>query len=214
MAEVPPGPAGSGERSPEARASGVPQPVAAAAELMAGFPGTWALCGGWAVDAWVGEQTRDHVDVDLAISADDQPALHGYLRDGWLLNGHDPSDDDSTHQWDGHRLELPAHIHARGHGHELDVQLETREGDVWVLLQAPRVELPMDSCIRSSAWDLPTLAPEVILLFKAAETIRPHDAADFELLLPVLSPKQRAWLTDAITALRADHEWLSSLAAG
>jgi hypothetical protein len=59
------------------------------AELMAAFDRPWVLCGGWAVDAWIGRQTREHVDVDLAVFHDDQLALRDYLADGWLLNGHD-----------------------------------------------------------------------------------------------------------------------------
>jgi hypothetical protein len=36
------------------------------------FRSWWALCGGWAVDAWIGEQTRDRVDIDIATFAGDR----------------------------------------------------------------------------------------------------------------------------------------------
>lgn len=190
----------------------IPAPVSDVARLMAGFGRTWALCGGWAVDAWLGRQTRGHIDVDVAISNDDQLALHGYLRDGWLLNGHDPNDDDSTHPWDGHRLEVPAHIHARGHGLELDFQLEDRQGDAWLLRREPRLAVPIARCVTASTWAVPTLAPEVALFYKSASAIREHDAADFEALLPLLDDDQRAWLRDAIGAIGPDHPWLPRLA--
>src|SRR5688572_10736449 len=111
----------------------IPQPLPEVAELMSAFDRTWVLCGGWAVDAWVGRQTREHDDLDLAIFHDDQLALRDYLTDGWLLNGHDEHDDSGTQPWNGRRLGFPAHIHARTDAFNLDFQLELRDGDDWVL---------------------------------------------------------------------------------
>ncbi len=53
----------------------VPEPVARVADLMATYRGAWSICGGWAVDAWLGRQTRDHADVDIAVYQDDHHAL-------------------------------------------------------------------------------------------------------------------------------------------
>jgi hypothetical protein len=181
---------------------------------MAGFEHEWALCGGWGVDAWLGRQTREHVDVDLSIFDEDQLALHGYLRHGWLLNGHDPHDDDSTHAWDGHRLDLPAHIHARAKGFELDVQVNRRDGDEWVFSVEPRVTMPVAAVVRTSPWGLPTLAPEAILFYKAMGDIREHDDADLRALLPTLDVIQRDWLRAVLAQLRPGHEWLAVLEGG
>ena len=178
---------------------------------MAGLGHDWALCGGWAVDAWLGRQTREHVDVDLSVFDEDQLAIHAYLRDGWLLNGHDPHDDDSTHAWDGHRLELPAHIHARADEFNLDIQLNRRDGSDWVVSGEPGLVLPVSAAVRTSPWGLPTLAPEAILFYKARGDIRAHDQADFDLLAPTLDRDRRAWLRDALAAVRPAHEWLGAL---
>ena len=167
---------------------------------MTGFRRPWAVCGGWAVDSWLGRQTREHLDVDLSIDAADQQRLHGYLRDGWLLNGHDPHDDDSVDPWEGHRLELPAHVHARGHGLNLDVQLQARDGQKLVLQRSPPVTIPRSAAILESPWGFPTLAPEVVLFFKLSTPIRPHDQADIDLLLPLLRHEARAWLDAALTS--------------
>ena len=178
---------------------------------MAGFGQTWALCGGWGLDAGLGRQTREHPDVDVAIDLDDQLALHRYLRDGWLLNGHDERDDDSTSPWDGHELRWPSHVHARGHGQDLDVQLERRIADEWLLREAPALLVPVGSVIRDSLWGVPILAPEVTLFFKGAGEIRGHDETDFRLHLPALEPVARAWLRDALAAARPEHPWRSAL---
>ena len=175
----------------------VPGVLMRVADLMSGFGRPWALCGGWGVDAWLGRQTREHLDVDLSILEEDQAALHSFLDSGWLLNGHDPHDDDSTQPWDGHRLELPAHIHARGHGLNLDVQLNHRRADELVLRDAPRLALPMTRAVGRSDWGLPVLSPQVILFFKSSGEVRPHDAADTALLRGKLSSESRAWLRRA-----------------
>ena len=83
---------------------------------MSAFPAPWALCGGWAIDAWLGRQTRDHGDVDICVFIQDQRALFDHLA-GWQLIGHDNHvDDDSSEPWDGRQLCHPAHIHARSDG--------------------------------------------------------------------------------------------------
>ena len=43
-------------------------------ELMGTLGRPWALCGGWAVDAWLGRVTREHLDVDLSVFEEDQAA--------------------------------------------------------------------------------------------------------------------------------------------
>lgn len=191
--------------------STTPQPLREVAEVMTDFDRTWVLCGGWAVDSWVGRQTREHVDVDLAVFHDDQVALRDYLADGWLLNGHDELDDSGTEQWTGRRLGFPSHVHARTDAFNLDFQLELRDGDDWVLREHPRLALPLARIVRPSPWGLPTLAPEAVLLYKAAGEIRPHDQADFDALLPMLDRGQRGWLQDAIVPHGPAHPWLDAL---
>jgi Aminoglycoside-2''-adenylyltransferase len=195
----------------------VPEPLARVADLMSTFDGIWYVCGGWAVDAWLGRQTRDHDDVDIVVFQDDLDALLAHLA-GWQLNAHDSLTPDSVEQWDGRRLHLPAHIHARLGGSNLDIQVNERSGNDWLLSREPRIALDLRRSAAKSAWGLPTLFPEVILFFKATAYFgieglwgRPPDAADFLGLLPVLGTKQRGWLRDAISLAQPGHPWLSQL---
>lgn len=201
----------------------VSEQVIPIAQLMSSFRAPWALCGGWAVDAWLGRLTRDHGDVDIAVFVEDQQALFDHLA-GWQLIAHDPNvPGDTSEPWDGRSLDLPGHIHARidageerpdslpapaKQGFNLDIQLDDRSGDDWILSREPRLTIPLRNGIRPSPWGLPTVVPEILLFFKAGH---PHGTShvDFRALLPHLTEGQRDWLRSAITVL--GHPWLSHL---
>jgi Aminoglycoside-2''-adenylyltransferase len=191
----------------------IPEELARVAGLMSDYDRSWALCGGWAVDAWLGRTTRRHEDVDLSVFHDEQDAVFEYFTEGWLLNGHDRHDDDGTDPWTGRTLDFPAHIHARSEGFDLDIQLDRRTGDEWLFSRRAGLTLPVEQVITPSPWRLPTLVPEAALFYKAIGAIRPHDEADFRVLAPELRGDQRRWLHDALVALRPGHEWLPTLAS-
>jgi Aminoglycoside-2''-adenylyltransferase len=196
-----------------------PDPVRRVRELFAAFEPTWCLCGGWAVDAWIGRQTRAHRDLDVAVFQEAQGALFQHL-DGWRLIGHETPDAEHQDPWDGRSFEVGAHIHASANdGFELDVQIEERSGDGWLLTREPRIQVPIARFAERPAWDLPTVAPEIILFYKAigskprdpSERPRPRDEEDLGLLLPHLLDEQRRWLRDAVSRVEPGHPWLSSI---
>lgn len=49
------------------------------AELFSDLPEKWWIAGGWAIDLFLGEQTREHEDVDVAILRKDEVAFRTYL---------------------------------------------------------------------------------------------------------------------------------------
>ena len=67
---------------------GAPELVARVAAVMAGYGKPWCMCGGYAVDAWIGRETRDHGDLDVSVPVQDQRAIFEHLR-GWQLIAHD-----------------------------------------------------------------------------------------------------------------------------
>ena len=193
---------------------------------MSSYTAPWYICGGWAVDAWLGRITRDHGDVDVSVFVQDQRALFEHL-DGWQLLAHDPawSPSENTAWWDGRRdLSATTHIHARPpelsgavpeqgiataeEGFNLEFYLDDRDGDDWTLLRDPPVSIPISDAVKTSPWGVPAAVPEVLLFFKSRD-MRRRDKLDFGALLPGLTREQRAWLRDAIA--RAGHPWLSGL---
>jgi len=217
-----------------------PEPVANVTELMSTYRPAWALCGGWAVDAWLGRLTRDHGDVDIAVFMNDRQALFEHLA-GWQLIGHDETkENEGADLWDGRALIPPAHLHGRPpeasgplperfdaagarvvfpeDGFGLDINLNERSGRDWVLSREPRVAMPLPRCIRQSGWGLPAVAPEVILFYKATlyvgtkNHLRPRDEADFVALLPQLSEGQRKWLREVVSRVyEGEHPWVERL---
>jgi Aminoglycoside-2''-adenylyltransferase len=215
--------------------SAVPEPVAYVRDLLLGFGPAWALCGGWAVDAWLGRPTRDHFDVDIAVFHPDQAALFQHFP-GWAMVGHDPNvPDDTTEPWNGRHLDMPAHIHMPEAGSPLEVpggarhsayEFEFLLNDVadgrWILNRELGISVPLESAIRTSAWGLPTVAPEVILFFKGrgnhtqAELrtrgpFRTKDEVDFRTLGARLPAEKRAWLRDSLNAVLPDHPMPAAL---
>ena len=187
----------------------VPEPVARLVDVMAGFDASWCLCGGWALDAWLGRQTREHHDVDIAVFEPDLPALARHL-DGWSLVAHDELDPDSDQPWTGRRLRLPAHVHCRLDGFVIDVQVGRRVDDRWQIARTPRVSRAIAASVIDVAWGLPALVPELVLYYKAIER-RDKDDIDFAATLPKLTPQQASWLHRAVARGRPEHLWLPRL---
>jgi len=204
---------------------------------MSTFNHPWSVCGGWAVDAWLGRQTRDHQDFDITVFHDDQRALFEHLA-GWRLVAHGPNvEGNPTDLWDGRQLDLPAHIHARPGGDanlkalldgisspgsrdpdglDLEFILNERRDGEWLLSDGPGVSLPLDQAVRRSPAGLPTAVPRVLMYFKATAYWgtpgypRRHDLDDFRALIPLLSPEDMDWLQRSLAAFV--HPWLTHLA--
>jgi len=64
----------------------------------------WGIAGGWAIDVWLGETTRDHHDVEVVVRRDDQAAVHAALIDDWSLTCLDPPGN-AWRGWDAERCE-------------------------------------------------------------------------------------------------------------
>jgi len=182
-----------------------------AMKRVAGAQIPWAVCGGWAIDLFLGEETRAHEDIEIEILRGDFTKLRDWLRplefyavgDGEvraLAPGALPPED--KHQtWlcdPGPNIWL------------MDAMLQAGDAHTWVCRRNPALTAPRAQMIAKTRYGVPYLKPEAVLLFKAKET-RPKDEADFANAAPRMDHAARAWLKDALMRTHPDHAWIGRL---
>lgn len=186
------------------------EPARHVAAIMRGYERPWFVAGGWALDLFLGRETRPHEDVEVAIFRRDQEALWRHLS-GWTMEKVVAG---GRHPWRGQWLPPPIHeLHARrGEGdlRELEVLIDEAWADTWRFRRNLAVMRPTAEIELRSPEGIPFLAPEIVLLYKAKEP-RPRDEEDFRTALPTLDEPRRQWLAEALRACHPDHAWSSSL---
>ncbi|HEX8117846.1 MAG TPA: hypothetical protein VF521_11290, partial [Pyrinomonadaceae bacterium] len=130
----------------------------------------WYVCGGWALDLFLGRVTRSHKDVDIAVARRDQSEVRGYLRGrGWSL---EKAADGRLSPWvEGEWLAPPLHgVWCRNAEHDPDffeLLLNEIDDELFRFRRDPAVTLPRSRMSFRSPSGLPVLAPEVVLLYKS-----------------------------------------------
>jgi hypothetical protein len=117
------------------------------------------LFGGWAVDFYVGVVTRSHVDVDLAVWAEDAGAIHAALvSSGWQHRPAAEEDGGTGYERHGVRVELT--FLAKGEAGEVFIALrdenvlwsESPLGDEVLALKGARTQvIPLELLRRGKA---------------------------------------------------------------
>ncbi|MGY6019893.1 nucleotidyltransferase domain-containing protein [Streptomyces spinosirectus] len=182
------------------------------AERLAGVRTPWCVAAGWALDLFRGAQTRPHGDLEIAVPAADFAEVRDrfpeYVWDAvgsgrvWAAAGPDALT--ATHQtW----LRDPAT------GHFLfDVFREPHEAGTWICRRDEGLRLPYETIIERTPGEIPYLAPELVLLFKA-KAPRPKDETDFDGALPLLDRARRDRLIGWLERVHPGHPWLAELSS-
>jgi len=188
--------------------------VIQAVKLFTDYDGPWAVCGGWAVDLYLGRVTRSHKDVDFIIPRRDQLVVQEYLLSrGWTL---EKAVSGQLIPWEkGEWINLPVHIiWCKNPSASPDfVELLFNEVDEvnFHFRRDTSITLPLEKMIRSTASGIPILAPEIVLLYKSANAEDPSYAADFKNVLPKLSSETRDWFARALRKLYPARVWFEDL---
>jgi len=186
------------------------EPVRQVAAIMQSFEKPWFVAGGWAVDLFLGRETRAHEDFEVAVFRRDQEAVWRHLS-GWTW---DQVKAGERHPWRGEWLAPPIHeLHgkrAEGDLRELEVLLDEAWADTWRFRRNLAVARPIAEIRLRTSEEIPFLAPEIALLYKA-KAPRAHDEADFRAALPELDEPRRQWLAQALDVCHSGHPWISEL---
>lgn len=169
--------------------------------LLRDFRGEWWLAGGWSLDMWMGRPSRLHEDTDIVVFREHVPALLAALPN-WIFVVSDPPG--TLRPW-VRGEQMPAgcqDIWGRHPSSDLwQLQIMAIDGDeeTWRFRRDHRVTGPR----ASMGWwsgDLPVLAPEIQLLYKAKPQAqrRPKDTADLRRIVPRLPCDRRQWLEKAL----------------
>jgi hypothetical protein len=180
--------------------------------LLSGLGARWWVAGGWAIDLFLGRETRTHEDLDVALLRRDQLALYEHLC-GWDLRYATP--EHTLEPWVGSYLERPVHgIWARRSAGATapwtcEFLLNEERDGYWVYRRNDAVTLPLGE-IGLERDGVRYLCPEIVLLYKSTEN-SPKNAADFDVVVPSLGADARHWLAHALVQCDGDHPWLAKL---
>jgi Aminoglycoside-2''-adenylyltransferase len=185
---------------------------AAARHVMSAVDVPWWIAGGWAIDLFVGAQTRAHKDLDIGLPRVEAPRVVAALP-GWeffeakdrslsrLAPGTSPRGAVNC-LW-GRRVGEPHW--------ELELILDESDGKDWIFRRDPSIRRPFAAALRATSDGTRYLAPEIQLLYKARD-LRPEDRSDFEHAAPRLESVAAGWLRDCLSRLYPQHPWLPALA--
>jgi len=179
------------------------------ADMLAAVDIPWGVAGGWALDLLGGQRSREHSDLEIAVPTSGfwtiRAALDNYTFEvigagrRWPL---DSAAFDVMHQtW----------VREPTTGvYRLDVFREPHNGDTWICRRDASIRLRYRDIIRRTADGILFVASEIVLLFKAKHA-KTKDEADLSRTLPILNPKQRSWLKDALEHAHPCHPWMDRL---
>jgi hypothetical protein len=185
-------------------------PPRTVADRLAGVPFPWWVVGGWAIDEFLGEQTRAHHDLEVATPAFDRLAPHFPELEYWVAG--DGVVTPYGPETSGRNFQTWAYDRTAGVW-RFDVFRE-REDDEgrWICRRDDRIRLPYSEIVVPGP--VPYLIPELTLLFKAKYAGLEKNVADFARVLPRLDTGQRARLDGWLGMIHPAHEWRARLRAG
>ncbi len=190
------------------------------AQLFSALAIPWWIAGGWAVDLFLGEQTRNHEDIDVQFLRRDQQNIRALLQ-GWDVQEAHPAT--PLNSWPFHEWKLGALLSPEVHDiwcrpkktdpWAIQLMVTDTHDDQWLFRRNAQISGSLSTIGYVTDDGIPYLAPEIQLLYKA-QSLRPKDEADFAKVLPYLDQRSRRWLAQALAVVHPHHSWLFQLENG
>ncbi len=173
----------------------------------------WAIAGGWAIDLFLGGQTRDHADIDIILKREDQFEIQKVLK-GWELWVADPPGRLRPWRKSEYIKKGLQDIWCRRSPNDpwqIQVMLFDAEEDNWIFKRNESIRRKLEEAITKSKDGYPILSPEIQLLYKS-KALREKDRIDFRNALAAMSEGQKSWLKQALVKVYdQEHEWIDLL---
>ncbi len=209
--------------------------IAEANALLKGQEFTYAVCGGFALDLFLGYETRIHGDIDILAFWEDREAIITYMQSkGYIV--YEMLGGGKVHRITDIRVQekLRKNIFCCTEECELVRLYDTEEPDVYwidfqhtglsklnyieflfnekteeefVYVRDERVRRELKKAILETD-GVPYLAPELCLLFKSTDIEREGYQQDFELTIGKLNTEQRTCFESAMELMYPEgHRW-------
>lgn len=198
----------------------------------------YAVCGGSAIDLFIGRKTRPHKDLDVAVFWDDRDKIVQYmLNEGWLVfepcgreylhkivsidnqkriksNIWCVRPNNSHYSFDEREPDMFAVEFDNAEQLELDFiefLFNRRYEDNFLFAHNTNIKRKLSDSILKNE-EVPFLAPEIVLLYKSTALSNPDYQKDFENAVPLLSNDSKEWLINALSISFPDgHEWMHKI---
>ncbi len=195
----------------------------------------YAFCGGWAIDLFIGEETRKHGDIDILAYWPERNTIIQYMQ-SLGFHVYEMLGNGKAHQITDIRDQIKSkrNIFCCTQDCELVRLLATDKTDVYfidfkhigqtklnfieflfndkddtALLYARNhaIKLALTDAVLYKD-HLPYLAPEMCLLYKSTDTEREGYQSDYENAVANMNQRQRRWLNDALAIMYPQgHKW-------
>ncbi|ULL18363.1 hypothetical protein DVH26_30195 [Paenibacillus sp. H1-7] len=192
----------------------MPLTVSEIHKLFSDIPIRWCIAGGWALDMHLRKQTREHSDIDIIITREEQLIAYQYLNRDWMLYR---AEDGKLSLWeDGEYLNSTHDVWVTKNDESpwaYQLMIIDTEDDYWIYKRDKSIRKPMAEMILKTVDGIPYLRPEIQLLHKAGSSkVREKDYIDFQTMLPSLLHQEKAWLKSSLNRQFPEgHDWVGFL---
>jgi hypothetical protein len=163
-----------------------------------GFP--WFFTGGWAIDLFLGNETRTHDNLSIGVYRKNQMKLYKYLEKPkkYYVDNTSLIGKLIKKEWNKEYLRLPIYeVDIKYEDLQLNIFLNEKEDDYWAYGRDSKIMREEKNAILYTDKRIPFLCPEIVCLYKSID-LRDKDIKDISNALEKMNVQQKAWLFENI----------------
>ncbi|MGJ8690489.1 MAG: nucleotidyltransferase domain-containing protein [Gammaproteobacteria bacterium] len=181
-----------------------------AANWLSNISVSWWIAGGWALDLFLGRETRLHGDLDIGVLRRDVATVLRSLSDWETFEAKDGALTPLVHTTPSPGVNSLWCRRVGAKSWKFEFMLDESDGEFWLYRRDSRIRRSVSDLVHHTSSGIPYLAPEVQLLYKAKHT-RSRDEADFQAVIAHLGEESRNWLRQSLVQTLPSHPWISVL---